>query len=342
MLHLVAVQPWITLADYASGAAFERKLDALGARVTAARARTGIPADDCLVVFPELMASFLALAGEDTRGIATVEAALARAARRHARDVVRAALRFRTVSPARAVLLALGPRVRRLYLQAYGRFARMHRAYVVAGSALLPDIDAGAPDDALPQRGGVYNTSYLFGPDGAVLAVTRKVNLVPDLEDTLGIDRGSAREVPVVPTAFGPLSTLICYDGFSEPHTDREPLWRPVAPRVARAGARVLCQPAANPWPWDGPWVHNARGESLVRRDQWRSEGLAGQLGTLAGVRYAVTAHLLGNILDARFEGRSEILARDADGGTRVLAAARGYGPDAASEEVLCAAVARP
>jgi hypothetical protein len=61
---------------------------------------------------------------------------------------------------------------------------------------------------------------------------------------------------------------------------------------------------------------------ALLRCEQWRDEGLPATLGGLRRVRYGVTAHLCGEILDYRFEGPSQVLARGELGGHDVLAEA--------------------
>ena len=72
----------------------------------------------------------------------------------------------------------------------------------------------------------------------------------------------------------------------------------------------------------DGPWVHRAKGSAMLRREQWAAEGLEGLLPTLEGVRWAITAHLTGEVLGQRFEGRSRVYARRPDGAVAVLAEA--------------------
>ena len=200
---------------------------------------------------------------------------------------------------------ALLPDADRLVARVFAQVARRHRAHVVAGSHL-----------ALRGGGAIVNRSYTFDPTGRRIAITDKVNLVPGLEDGrpggLGLGRGAPQGVPVVDAPWGKLATLICYDGFREPHTRGE-RWVAVGPRVDDAGVDVIANPAANPWPWRAPWVFAEPGEDVLRVDQWAAEGLPATLAGLRHVRWGVTAHLVGEVLDRRFEGQSEILRRDGD-----------------------------
>ena len=93
---------------------------------------------------------------------------------------------------------------------------------------------------------------------------------------------------------------------------------------AAKGGVTVVANPAANPWKWEGPWppVSSASFSDPAschptRADQWRLEGLPSSLAATPFARYGVTAHLVGKVLDLRFEGQSEILD-----GTAVLARA--------------------
>jgi predicted amidohydrolase len=108
--------------------------------------------------------------------------------------------------------------------------ARRHRITLLAGS--------------IPEKGGtdgkIFNTSVLLGPDGAVLAVYRKIHLfdidLPGLEHLKeSREVAAGRDVVVAQSPFGPLGMSICYDvRFPE-------LYR----ALTRRGARVLAVPSA-------------------------------------------------------------------------------------------------
>jgi deaminated glutathione amidase len=86
----------------------------------------------------------------------------------------------------------------------------------------------------------VHNTSVLLGPDGATIAVYRKIHLfdidLPGMEHLKESRAVRAGEDPVVAQApFGPVGLTICYDlRFPE-------LYR----ALVRAGARILAVPSA-------------------------------------------------------------------------------------------------
>lgn len=299
-LALAAIQLALTPGDLRD----ERTFAGCVERAARAAARACGPGEHRLLVFPETIGHFapLAYAPAAAQRQPTMARALAVMALRRPGAVLRTMAATRTADVARAVMLALLPRADALMRRLFASVAREHRAYVVAGSHLRAVANA------------LTNTSYTFDPAGRLVAATHKANLVPGLEDGapggLDLTRGDADELPVVQTPWGGLATLICYDGFCRPHTRREPFVF-AAERADARGAGVIANPAANPWPWNGRWVHAEPGSTQLRCEQWRAEGLPATLRRLRHARYGVTAHLCARILDFRFEGKSHILARN-------------------------------
>ncbi|MCE9666287.1 carbon-nitrogen hydrolase family protein [Myxococcus stipitatus] len=115
-------------------------------------------------------------------------------------------------------------------LSRMAQLARELRVTLLAGSVL----EAGAPG------GRLYNTSVLFGPDGARLATYRKMHLFDvDVGDGATYQESAAvapgTEVVAAQTEVGRLGLSVCYDvRFPE-------LYR----RLSRDGATLLAVPAA-------------------------------------------------------------------------------------------------
>ncbi len=343
LVELFAIQPRVALEDYASPESFRARHHALAARVDALRAKDtrGRPLYPALAVWPEMLGAPLGLMGHLSRveHCATSEAAMTRVALREPGALLGSALRYRPRSLEECLFAAVAPRVHRTLWSTFSSIARELGLWVVAGSALLPRNRLGETSaELVPLDARIYNTSYTFSPEGACVAVTRKVNLVPTQEDVLRLSPGRPEELRVVDTPFGRLGTLICYDGFREPHTPDEPGFVATGPLMDALGADVVAQPSANAWPWDGPWAFNAPGESQLRREQWFNEGFFTQLRSLTRVRYAVNPQLVGSFFENTFEAPSLILERTGSGEVRVLARAE----DPRTESVVHAVVPRP
>jgi predicted amidohydrolase len=342
-VELFAVQPRVSLEDYASPEAFALRHRALAERVDRLRARgsDGQPLHPALVVWPEMVGAPLGVMGKLgwVRGCRTTTGAMTRVALLELPALVRAALRFHPPSLEECLYAAGAARVHRALWTTFSGIARDFGLWVVGGSALLPENRLG-PDtpDFEPASARTFNTSYTFAPDGHCVAVTRKVNLVPTQEDVVKLSPGRPEDLGVVDTPFGRLGTLICYDGFREAHTSGEPYFVPAARLLDALGAEVLAQPSANAWPWEAPWAFNAPGESLLRCEQWFNEGLYSQLRELTRVRYAVNPQLVGGFFDNVFEAPSLILERTGPGEVRVVAQAT----DPRAEDVVHATVPLP
>ena len=114
---------------------------------------------------------------------------------------------------------------------------------------------AGSITEHIPNETRRYNTSVLFGPDGARLAVYRKIHLFDiDLPGRVTIKESDVKlpgdEVVTAATTLGAIGLSICYDlRFPE-------LFR----RLAFAGARILMIPSAFTFP-----TGEAHWETLIR-----------------------------------------------------------------------------
>jgi len=344
-VELAACQVHVTPDEYASEAHFEQMLDRMGERLSAQRARTKSCsfAYPCLAVFPEMIGAFLPIAGRRdlVRDAPTTDAALQRVALHSLGRVAGTMLRGKTSKTSIAFLLSVAPEVRRIYRSAFARFSRRYDTWTVAGSALLPrNLHGDLASSFCPADARVYNTSYTFDPEGRHVGVARKVNLVPTVEDKLGLSPGPKGDLWPVSSPFGGIGTLICYDGFSAPHTTREPHFKKLLAHYDDHGCRIVAQPAANVWPWDSPWTFGDANGSMLRRDQWLHEGLFSQLDErpLRTVKCGVTAQLLGQVFDNHFDGRSHILERN-EAGARVVAEARRADASREAEEIVLCAV---
>ncbi len=329
-IDLFAVQPYMTLANYATLDKFYHKVDFLMKKI-AARRDPHIPA---LVVFPEDLATFLVLSDnlDLIQGASTMDEAFSRIGRQLWPALLEQMLTHHTLSLRKAFFLLSAPKTWNIWYKTMTEMARRYAVYLVAGSALLPDNANGYQSGTItPRSNRVFNFSMTLNPLGEVIHTTRKVNLVPTQEDTLDLSPGPLAEALGTFTIDNvSCATLICYDGFRIPHTAKEPGFTPLLPFLDKQGTRIIAQPSANPWWWHESWPFNP---NMTRKEQWVKEGAFSLLHQLSNISAIVNPQLLFHALDIHFDGKSAIYGRE--GTNAVILAQSPYSDPLPSSEDL-------
>lgn len=323
-IQLVAIQMRLDVADFLTEDAFAAKIDGLLAQA----AERLDPKDHTLVAFPEDVGLMLIAQGlrRELAGVSEVADAIRRVTRRFL--VPAAWLKFRHgVSWVPAIFLLRHRTVASAYFRVFSEAARKYRVWIVAGSVPLPPyaVEAGR---VLWEEGWlapeVYNSSFLFGPDGKVVGRQDKVHLIElEREAALDLTPGSVDRLRTFETPFGRIGIAICLDAFEDDVVDA----------LTRQGADILVQPSANP----GPWTAEQQTDWL--RSSYRRVYLEQRFS------YALNPMMHGTLWDIPFYGQSSIVTQE-DGtalhGYADLGPMPGFHSVAASdreEEVLVAKV---
>ncbi len=295
-----AIQMAYRLEDYSSRERFRKRVLALMSAV-----RQRVPQKPLLVAFPEDVGLGLLFMRdyERVRTSKTMVEAGTRLMEKYRispfsdRELGKQSNAF--PAAVRKLLIRLSPFVERVYHETFAEAARLHRCWLVAGSAPLASGEC------------VFNTCFVYNPSGERILIQRKVNLVP-LEEEAGLNLCQADTDHLTPfeSPAGKVGVLICYDAFFSALVDA----------MVKKGARVLIQPSFNPLPW-----------TKEQRESW--EG-----GLLAAVqRYphliGVNPMGVGQLFDVIAEGVSSIVAhkeRTPDG-SGYLARAKSHN----SEEII-------
>lgn len=287
-VQLVAVQMRLDLNDFWSKDAFERKINEQ-MELVAAATDPNLPT---LVVFPEDVGLMLVVQGMERRlaGITSIEEAIGAAVKANLVPLLWTRLiRWKQWVP--ALLLNKNKLMAEAYFETFSAAAREHGVHLVAGSIPLPPyrIEDG---EVLWRRGPtanrVYNTAYLFGPDGKVIGKQDKVELIElEAEGALNLNRGSVDDLAVFDTELGRIGIAICLDAFIDDVVDS----------LEAQGAQILVQPTANPGPWSEwqqtDWLRSSHQRTAV-------EGR---------FSYAVNPMINGPLWDVAFYGQSGIFA---------------------------------
>jgi predicted amidohydrolase len=327
-LHLAAVQMAWSPNAYTSGEAFAERIVGLTRRAVA-----GAEGRPALVAFPELVGLPLLLtaAGDPALlSLPSIDAALLRLARRDLGRWNAAAWRHRRVGLS-AVYATYAVDAYRLYRDAFLAAARETGAYIVAGSAFLPEVDEEPSLGVHVVSAEPANRSLVVGP-GGVLGSTAKVHLTRGRESRAGLSRGRLDDLHPVVTPFGRVAVAICLDGFFEG----------VIGAIDGRGAHVVVQPSANDAPWDGPWSADA---GRIEGEVWLEEGLRARIQGRTSLRYGVNPMMVGDLLGLSPRGRSSIVANVAATGLAGETHPPGIvalAPDAEREAIVSADVPMP
>jgi hypothetical protein len=222
---------------------------------------------------------------------------------------------------ARALTLALTDTLWRAFVPALGAKAAAVGAYVVACTNVAPahrstdstdvaffgDIDnPGRTDVFLPDGTDVYNTAFLWGPDGQLIGTTRKVNLTQPERDILNLSNGALDDVQVFDTPAGRLGIAISLDAFTPEYVHR----------LDDLGATFVLQPDANSQLWAAPSA-----SSPWQPDEWTESVLGMLRADLPNLTYNATSMMTGSFFPGSpgpdglptgivFDGQSSVTKR--------------------------------
>lgn len=301
--NLLAVQPFLTPADYRDSRALHSRLAGL---LSAARERN-LLTDRTVVVFPEHIGTWLVaghapaaayaaphMSGAALALIAGDPFAFARAFFASNEVDRTAAAMFRSRSPMMA----------RAYQDVFADLTREYAVSIVAGSIVLeaPTIADGRLST---RRGPLYNVSAVFNPDGS-LADHLVVKAYPIPSERRFAASASEDEAPVFLTPAGRLGLLICADSW---HPDRYAALR-------RAGAEFLAVPGFidRSDSWSAPWggyvtpepgdISRADIGAISEGRAWGKYAMPGRIAA-SGAGAGVTVFLRGRLWDMGADGRT-------------------------------------
>jgi len=182
----------------------------------------------------------------------------------------------------RAVVPTLAAKAQALgvYLVGCTNVAPAHVSTDACDVGMFGDVDdPGRTEVFLPDGSDVYNTAFVWGPDGALLGTTRKVNLTPPEIDILNLSNGALGDVPVFDTPAGRIGIAISLDAFIPEYVHR----------LDDLGATLVLQPDANPGLWATP-----PGE-IWQPDEWTESVLGMLRADLPNLTYNATSMMAGN-----------------------------------------------
>eukprot|EP01125_Pyxidicula_operculata_P001256 TRINITY_DN11163_c0_g1_i1.p1 TRINITY_DN11163_c0_g1~~TRINITY_DN11163_c0_g1_i1.p1 ORF type:complete len:357 (-),score=27.72 TRINITY_DN11163_c0_g1_i1:84-1154(-) len=226
----------------------------------------------------------------------------------------------------RAVFLATSQMVLDSYVSAFRQLAIDNKAYVVAGSCFLPELDMTLPSKFNPRISSMnklYNTSLCFDPNGDIVAYSIKTFLTPDelsfLDYPTSASHAWSHAVFSMPSV-GKVGFCICADSW---FPDTYEYFKNLSVNAITTSAFVT--PSGN-WnvPWGGyscpyPPYMNKNGtywpqdvdrndvQNITEKTAWLKYSLPGRLRS-GGCSLGVLSQGISEVLDGTADAQSAII----------------------------------
>jgi hypothetical protein len=308
--NLLAVQPAVEPADFASAERLHLKLDAYlkdAADKGALGART-------LVVFPQHIGTWLVAAHEKRAVYSAPD--LGRAAALICASNLplfgREWIRAMSEDKATTALFAFKAEViARSYEWVFSRLAREHKCAIVAGSVVLPQPTI-AEGRVIFSEGSLYEASYVFGSHGKPLGEPA-LRCFPDPYEAAFTSAAPPEALPVYATPVGRVGVLLGRDAFQPRAHDA----------LRKRGVDVLAVPAylAGHQAWTTTWAGTPGADlppdvtpadvgRLTEAEAWLKWGPPARL-SWCGARAQATTFLKGYLWDRPADGACLVTASD-------------------------------
>ncbi|MFL5586616.1 MAG: nitrilase-related carbon-nitrogen hydrolase [Ktedonobacteraceae bacterium] len=260
-----------------------------------------------LVVLGEILGLPLALSGKRgylSRLMHTSNVAISMLALGYGRRMIHYRRLYTGISLVRSLLLSMSDVMYRPFASTLSRLAARHSVYLSA-STITPHVQCSTSTVDishfgrrhsgkvfLPDGPGVYNTDFLWGPDGSLVGTTDKVFLTDNEKATLDLTAGNLDSVQVFETEIGKIGIAISLDAFAPEYLQR----------LDSLGACIVIQNDANDQPWAGPsktcdW----------QPQEWLNSVLGSVQDDYPHLHYNICPMQVGNFFDVTFDGQSTI-----------------------------------
>jgi len=209
--NIVGIQPYMVVTDYFNASIYEEKIR----QYFMAAVNNKFIKKNTVTVYPEYIGTWLLLLGEKhmIADQSTLKGALNTILLSNVFDYLLGYIKTgeEENKEASAIFRMKAKAMLKVYQETFGRLAEDTESYIVAGSIILPDPTVVDGIIYVELNGPLYNTSFIFGPDGKVVGEPiRKVFPGNDEADLL--TAGSKDNFQVFDLPIGKTTVLVCTD----------------------------------------------------------------------------------------------------------------------------------
>lgn len=261
-----------------------------------------------LVVFPEdtgLVLAFFGMRGNEGRKETSAVSAFLSLLTQYSEPIRYYAEKY-DVSIRRKLFLALTDSLWRPFFNTFSRLAREYGAYIISCTNVaeveesfdeslffLKDPVVQSDNVYVAKGPDVWNTCFLFSPEGKIVYRIKKVHLVPEEVNMLDLSYGSVEEAEIyrIPRTEIDICIAVCADAFYEDYVRK----------MDERGCDIIIQPSANPGMWAYYYPY-WQPEDWLRSTMWTMQGF--------NIQYNVNPMMTGNFFDMVFDGQGAITAK--------------------------------
>ena len=305
--NVIGIEPYMEPLDYATPARFETKIDGYLKEAQ----NQGWIKEDTIILLPEHLGTWLAASNSGTRiySACSTSSALRPLIAQNlpqflknlyifdeADNVSAAFIRTQTAQTAQALNTV------------FSNLARKYSVTIVAGSSAL--MTPGVYPNALTYgHGPIFNTSFVFGPDGkAQVDAIRKVHPIP--KEAGFTTPSSAAFLPTFNVGSYKMGTLICADSWFDDTVSY----------MAKEGVNLLLVPGyLEGTEWNSPWQGYSTGDhdtdsswrqdigKITEGDAWIKYALPAKARKY-GINWGMTVFLKGELWEQKGYGHAIII----------------------------------
>jgi predicted amidohydrolase len=321
--NIIGIQPYLTATSYSTAFNFEISLRFYFEQLKRENKLT----DNSIVVFPEYIGTWLVAANEKEKIYKqeTIEEAMTTMVRSNLFGFLNGYLKSHAKDKSKYAIFHLkAEKMAKQYQQVFSTLAKEYKCTIVAGSIALPDASINSKGNLQIKQGApIYNTSVVFGNDGAILSPLIK-KMFP-IDDEQGFTAAAdTTQQPVFTTKAGRMAVLICADS-----------WYPQAYSNLTNKADFIVVPSLGDIDrvWLAAWkgyngfkapvdVDTTNYEKISEGDAWLKYSI-NKRAVQANIHQGINVFFSGSLWDMKPEGRVLILQTDS---TTVLPASVGKG----------------
>ncbi|MFL5625858.1 MAG: nitrilase-related carbon-nitrogen hydrolase [Ktedonobacteraceae bacterium] len=260
-----------------------------------------------LVVLGEILGLPLAMTGKRgylSRLMHTSNVAISMLALAYGRRMMYYRRLYPGISLVRSLLLALSDVLYRPFVSTLSKLAARHAIYLSA-STITPHVQCSTSrvdinrfgrrhsgKVFLPTDPGVYNTGFLWGPDGSLIGSTDKIFLTDSEKALLDLTPGDLQAVRAFDTELGKIGIAINLDAFTPEYLRK----------LDSLGTCIVIQNNANDQPWASPSK-----TSEWQPQEWLNSVLGSVQAQYPHLHYNICSMQVGNFFDVTFDGQSTI-----------------------------------